>query len=202
MNINRVQSLRKAVLFGGIIAGTALIAVTTSTHRSGGHTHEMIEWAGVVLIVTCILGRTWTSLYIGGRKIEQLVQNGPYSVCRNPLYFFSILGAAGVGAQVGTVTLALLCAAIAFAVFSVVVRQEERLLGERYGEAFAEYRRNVPRFLPNLRLWRDEPTLTIRQPRVVRTFADALLFLLSVPLAELFEALQESGILPVLFHLP
>jgi protein-S-isoprenylcysteine O-methyltransferase Ste14 len=202
LKINKVQTIRKAVLFGGIVAGTALIAVTTSTHPGGGRTHEFIEWVGIVLIVTCILGRTWTSLYIGGRKIEQLVQNGPYSMCRNPLYFFSVLGAAGVGAQVGTVTLAVLCAVIAWAVFAVVVRQEERLLSDRYGADFAEYRQSVPRFLPSLRLWRDEPSLTIRQPRVLRTFADALLFLLSVPIAELFEALQGAGLLPVLLHLP
>ena len=34
------------------------------------------------------------------------------------------------------------------------------------------------------------------------TFADAMLFLLSVPLAEGFEKLQELGILPVLLRLP
>ena len=39
----------------------------------------MIEWAGIVLIVACILGRTWASLYIGGRKIDALVMDGPYS---------------------------------------------------------------------------------------------------------------------------
>ena len=33
------------------------------------------------------------------------------------------------------------------------------------------------------------------------TFADALVFLLSVPLAEGFEYLQEIGAIPVLFHL-
>jgi protein-S-isoprenylcysteine O-methyltransferase Ste14 len=202
MQINKVQTVRKAVLLGGVIAGTVLVAVTNSTYPSGEHIHEFIEWVGIVLIVTCILGRTWASFYIGGRKIEELIQSGPYSICRNPLYFFSILGAAGVGAQIGSVTVALLCAAIALLVFSVVVRQEERLLNDRYGAAFAQYRGRVPRFLPKLTLWRDEPTLTIRQPRVLRTFADALVFLLSVPVAELFEYLQELRVLPVLLHLP
>jgi protein-S-isoprenylcysteine O-methyltransferase Ste14 len=202
MQINRVQTIRRAVLFAGAVAGILLIAVTTSTYPSGGRTHELIEWVGIILIVTCILGRTWASLYIGGRKIKELVRIGPYSVCRNPLYFFSILGAAGVGAQVGSATLALLCAAIALLVFSTVVRQEERLLRSHYGDSFAEYKASVPRFLPDPRLWRDESMLTIRQPRVLKTFADALVFLLSVPIAELFEILQESGLLPVLLHLP
>jgi hypothetical protein len=35
----------------------------------------------------------------------------------------------------------------------------------------------------------------------LRTFADALFFLLSVPLAEAFEQLQNMGVLPVLLRL-
>ncbi len=202
MKIHTVQTIRKIVLFVLIAIGVFFFAVTTSMHPSGQTVHEMIEWTGIVLIVVCILGRTWASLYIGGRKIEEFVQTGPYSVMRNPLYFFSFLGAAGVGAQIGSVVMALACAALAYVVFSIVVRQEERVLGARYGEAYQAYLARVPRFIPNPSLWKDEPTLTIRPPRVLMTFADALLFLLAVPIAEIFENLQETGVIPILFHLP
>lgn len=171
-------------------------------YPSGQTIHEMVEWLGIVLIVTCILGRTWSSLYIGGRKIEEFVRTGPYSVMRNPLYFFSFLGAAGVGMQVGSVTLGLICAALAWLVFYVVVLQEEQVLAARYGETYRDYLLRVPRFFPRPSLWHDEPTLTIRPPRVLMTFADALVFLLAVPLAELFEHLQDSGVIPVLLRLP
>ena len=75
-------------------------------------------------------------------------------------------------------------------------------MAERYGAAFARYMAKVPRFLPNPRLWRDVPTLTIMPPKVLRTFADAMVFLLSVPIAEMFEQLQNMGVLPVLLRLP
>jgi len=202
MKIHTVQTIRKIVLYVAAAIGVFVFAVTTSVHPSGGTVHEMIEWAGIVLIVACILGRTWASLYIGGRKIEEFVQTGPYSVTRNPLYFFSFLGAAGVGAQVGSVVLGLICAVLAYAVFYVVVRQEEQVLSERYGQSYRDYLARVPRFIPNPSLWRDEPTLTIRPPKVLMTFADALVFLLAVPIAELFEHLQDAGVIPVLFHLP
>jgi protein-S-isoprenylcysteine O-methyltransferase Ste14 len=202
MKIHTVQTIRKIVLYAVVAVGVLVFAVTTSVHPSGGTVHEMIEWLGIVLIVACILGRTWSSLYIGGRKIEEFVQTGPYSVMRNPLYFFSFLGAAGIGMQVGSVMLGLICAALAWLVFYTVVLQEEQVLEARYGPAYRDYLAHVPRFLPNPSLWRDEPTLTIRPPRVLMTFADALVFLLAVPLAELFEHLQDTGVIPVLLRLP
>ena len=202
MNIGAVQTIRKVVLFAAVAIGVVVFAVTNSRYPSGGTIHEMIEWVGIVLIVVCILGRTWASLYIGGRKNNELVTTGPYSVSRNPLYFFSIIGAAGVGAQVGSVVLALICGALALVVFVVVIQQEEQLLLRTFGKRYRAYIAKVPRILPNPSLWKDDRTLTVRPPRVLTTFADALVFLLSVPLAEGFEHLQEIGAIPVLLVLP
>ncbi|MDT3683676.1 MAG: isoprenylcysteine carboxylmethyltransferase family protein [Pseudorhodoplanes sp.] len=202
MQIHTVQTIRKAILFVGVAVGVVLFSVTKSIYPSGETVHELIEWLGIVLIVTCILGRTWASLYIGGRKIEELVQVGPYSVSRNPLYFFSFLGAAGVGAQLGSIILAALTGGIAVVVFYIVVKQEEQVLLSRYGADYRVYLTRVPRFVPNPRLWHDEATLVIYPSRVLMTFADALVFLIAVPLAEFFEYLQEVGVLPTLLHLP
>jgi protein-S-isoprenylcysteine O-methyltransferase Ste14 len=201
MTIASVQVVRKIVLGIAILIGTFMFAVTNSSLETSDATHELVEWVGIVAIVTCILGRTWASLYIGGRKIEHFVTNGPYSVMRNPLYFFSILGAAGAGAQLGSIIVVVIFGVLAWAVFYVVVLQEERLLLGRYGAPFKDYMNTVPRFLPSPRLWHDEPTLVVMPPKVLRTFADALFFLLSVPLAEAFEQLQNMGVLPVLLRL-
>lgn len=202
MTIADVQNVRKLVLGIAMLIGVMVFAVTTSRDQSGPASHEAIEWIGIVAIVICILGRTWCSLYIGGRKIVQFVTDGPYSVSRNPLYFFSILGAAGAGAQLGSLVSAVLFGTLAWLVFHVVVLKEETVLAERYGVAYASYRATVPRFLPNPRLWRDAPTLTVMPAKVLGTFADAMLFLLAVPIAESFELLQNLGLLPVLLRLP
>jgi len=202
MNIGEFQLVRKAAIATGILLGLMVFAVTTSYSPIGSNTHELIEWIGIVLIVICIIGRTWSSLYISGRKIKDLVDVGPYSVTRNPLYLFSIIGAAGAGAQLGSVVVALIFAVIAGGVFFVVTVREEKLLAELHGLAYADFAARIPRFIPNPRLWRDVPTLTITPPRVVTTFADAAVFLLAVPVAETIEWLQEIGVLPVLLVLP
>ena len=202
MNISRVQTIRKIVLLVAIAVAVFLFAVTDTIYPSEHRVHEMIEWAGILLIVVCILGRTWSSLYIAGRKGRELVTNGPYSTCRNPLYFFSIIGAAGMGAQSGSVVIGAICGVIATIVFYVVATQEEKLLIEVHGKAYRNYLAAVPRFLPKPRLWHDSKTLTIQPPRVLMTFADALLFLLAVPIAEASEYLREAGTIPTLLMLP
>jgi hypothetical protein len=121
---------------------------------------------------------------------------------RNPLYVFSIIGAAGMGAQTGSITVGLICGIITWIVFFVVVTQEEKLLLGVHGKPYRDYIRRVPRFFPKWSQWKDVQTLTVLPSRIVRTFGDALLFLLSVPIAEGFEYLQESGIIPVLMTLP
>lgn len=200
LNIHTVQSIRKLVLAAAVLGGLVLFAVTSSHPHNHG-LHEAIEWVGIGLIIVCVLGRTWTSMYIGGRKIEELVQTGPFSICRNPLYVFSIVGAAGIGCQSGSIILAGLCALLAFAVFAVVVRREEAVLRQRYGRVYADYMARVPRFFPRPSLWHDDPTLLIRPRRVAMTFADALVFLAAYPVAELLEHLQQTGVLPVLLFL-
>jgi hypothetical protein len=60
----------------------------------------------------------------------------------------------------------------------------------------------VPRFWPNPARWHDVPTVTVMPPKLLRTFADAMFFLLAVPIAEMCELLQKAHLLPVLVRLP
>src|SRR6185503_11217281 len=87
------QRARKAVIFAAIALAGAALFVVTSRWPEGGFTHEIIEWIGMVFIGLCVVGRIWCSLYIGGRKNFELIQDGPYSLVRNPLYLFSVIAA-------------------------------------------------------------------------------------------------------------
>jgi hypothetical protein len=134
-----------------------------------------------VLIAVCIVGRVWCTLYIGGRKIAELVQIGPYSMMRNPLYTMSFIGAAGIGAQTGSLVMAALFTFVCWAVFRTVVAKEEAFLAGKFGEAYQDYLRRVPRFLPNTRLWTSPEWVEARPDRVVLTFIDGLWFLAAIP---------------------
>ena len=202
LDIGRVQALRKQTLAVVLFAGLAVCLLGQARWRPGSTVHELIEWLGLLLIVICIIGRTWCTLYIGGRKDMELVTLGPYSISRNPLYFFSTIGAAGIGAQFGSVVLAVIAALISIAIFCLVIRQEEQLLSDLHGASYDDYRQRVPFLVPRLSLWKDADVLEVRPPRIVMTFVDASLMLLAVPISELIEYLQERAILPVFFLLP
>lgn len=164
--------------------------------------HETIRWIGVGLIFICISGRTWCSLYIGGRKTHELVTTGPYSVSRNPLYVFSIIGAIGVGAQFGAVSVAVLAGICAWLVHILVVKQEERLLLAEHGEVYARYLAEVPRFFPRFSLWKNVEVLEVLPRTVARTYVDACLFLAAIPVAEGLDILHNLGLLRVFLRLP
>ena len=197
----KIQIVRKVVLALAVLSFTLMFALTSSAQEAGSPVLQAIRWIGIVAIVICILGRTWCTLYIDGRKIEQLVTVGPYSVCRNPLYSFTILGVAGMGAQHGSLLLGTVFCTFTWLVFLAVVLLEESVLANLHGAMFANYVQSTPRFLPNPRLWRDVFTVTVRPTKVIRTFRDGLFFLIPIPLDAAFERLQSSGTLPVLLRL-
>jgi protein-S-isoprenylcysteine O-methyltransferase Ste14 len=200
VDIGWVRTARKGWLLL-VIATIALLFVFTASPWSSP-VREGIRWAGLGLILLCIAGRTWCALYIGGRKTRALVTVGPYSVSRNPLYAFSIAGAFGVGAQLGSLSVALMAGASAWLIHRMVVMQEERLLLSEHRDRFQRYLATVPRFLPRLGLWKDAEFLDVRPRSVVTTFLDACFFLAAIPVAALFAHFQETGLVPVLLRLP
>jgi protein-S-isoprenylcysteine O-methyltransferase Ste14 len=198
--LNPMQAARKVTLWVCLLALFVAIAVI-ATPPAWPNLHEAMENLGRLCIVACILGRCWCTLYIGGRKGAELVDTGPYSICRNPLYFFSFIGAFGAGAQTGSLTIAATLTLVTWVVFRVVVSREEKFLKTALGDAYGRYLTRVPRFLPNPMLWRGLDVLEVRPRRVVLTFLDGLAFLVAIPIAESFEWLQNAHIIPVLAHL-
>ncbi|RVD09258.1 MAG: isoprenylcysteine carboxylmethyltransferase family protein [Mesorhizobium sp.] len=197
--MGRYQRRRRVLLALLIGAFCALLIFGGSPHDE--LTHERIEAHGIALILIGIGGRLWSILYIGGRKSAEVVTTGPYSVMRNPLYFFSTVAAVGIGTQTGSAIVAVASAVLCAAAFHIVTLREERHLTTVLGAPYKDYVARVPRFFPNPRLYRDRAEVTFT-PRIFNhTLRDGLMFLVSIPFFELIESGQESGVIPVLFWL-
>ncbi|MBB4001857.1 methyltransferase family protein [Aurantimonas endophytica] len=201
-NLDALQLRRKTTIRIVVAALGPLLVLATGSAQPDSLYRESLEAAGIMLIVVGILGRTWCTLYIGGRKARTLVADGPYSVSRNPLYLFAFVAAAGLGAQSGSLIVASLFVVGAYAIFVPVVRHEEIALGALFGAEFDAYRKRVPRFLPRLSQWQDAPILMIDPKHYRQTALDGLILLAFVPAfyaAEWVRTLVPG--LPIL-HLP
>jgi protein-S-isoprenylcysteine O-methyltransferase Ste14 len=156
---------------------------------------------GVVLAAVAALGRTWCSMYIAGYKGRVLVTEGPYSVCRNPLYFFSMLGGVGLGLTAKSVTVPLIFLGGFGLYYSLVIRREERALRQAFGRDYEAYARVTPRFLPRPSLLREPPEYVV-EPRIFRAhLLSAAWFVWLIALAAVVEALHAVNVLPSPFVL-
>ena len=193
------QRTRIRILQAG---GLVLASMMLVTHPLiGGEAHEVIELTGVALILACIAGRMWSILYIGSRKNRDLITAGPYSMTRNPLYFFSTVGAAGLGLMLGSFVAAGVLGFAAWLVLGTTAVREADYLRSLYGARYDDYARRTPMFWPAPWLYR-EPREVVFSPAVLRrTFMDGVDFLLAFPVIELVEHLQAAGLLPIFYML-
>lgn len=125
--------------------------------------------------------RLWATLYIGRKKSHLLVREGPYSVCRNPLYLGSCLLwlAAGILLESPAVLLGVLLACLTYVRW--VVPREEAFLSGLFGEEYQRYLREVPRFWPRMSLLK-EPEIIQVHTRGIRHEWKRAIFWLWMPL--------------------
>lgn len=186
-----------------LILGTVpLFLFTHHRHPEGQLVDTALGAGGLILLLAAAGGRIWASLYIAGRKDQELVTHGPYSLVRNPLYLFSFLGFLGVGLAFESMALAALMGIIFALGHWPEVRREEARLEALFGEPYETYRRRVPAFVPRLRL----PTTPLSLPVNTRTFSRSLREAALIPLvfvaAEILEWAKLVELLPVVALLP
>jgi len=116
----------------GVAAASVALAVSSS---------------GFLLAAVRMLGKQWSLL---PRIVEEhgLVEAGPYSVVRHPIYSAMLGMLLSTGLAFGP-SLAVVVAMALYIVGTILrIRMEERLLNQTFGEQYALYSRRVPAFLP------------------------------------------------------
>ena len=66
--------------------------------------HGVMDTVAFMFYLAGLGFRFWATLYVGGRKGSSVIAEGPYSVCRNPLYlgsFFLAIASALVHTELG-----------------------------------------------------------------------------------------------------
>ncbi len=187
---------RNRILIARIAAPAIfLLCLFTASYWPNEHlVHEFNDFAGILLLFACIAGRVYSTLFIGGRKNEEMITGGPYSVVRNPLYFFSFLGVLGVGLYSNHLLVLAALAAIFFAVYRQVISREEAFLEEKFGGAYRQYKERVPALIPDVSLYQSADHIEINLKFVHKALKDAVWWLTPIFLFEMVEYLHEAGI--------
>jgi len=168
---------------------------------SVGNPHVVTDIIGFVLIVIAGVGRIWSAAYISGFKSGKVVKIGPYSMVRNPLYFFSLLGFIGIGFVFGSIIVTALLVFVFFASHWSTIKFEENKLRDLFGQEYDDYYKITPRLCPKFSLFYNPETIEFYPVKFTRTLIEATYLIFTYGAVKLIVWLHEIEILPNLVHL-
>ncbi|HXF65527.1 MAG TPA: isoprenylcysteine carboxylmethyltransferase family protein [Burkholderiales bacterium] len=200
--IGEIVSTRRLLVSRIFAAAFFFVVLATGSAHEGSIVSITLFLAGLVLVGIATVGRLWCSLYVSGYKDSQLITTGPYSISRNPLYFFSLLGFAGIGFATETFTMGIALTSIVLIGYLPVIEREERSLRARFGPAYDEYCARTPRLFPDLAKLSEPDAYTVNPKLFRRTMGDVVWFIWFVGIIEFVEALHEYHFFEPLIRLP
>jgi hypothetical protein len=120
---------------------------------------------------------------------------------RNPLYFFSAIGAIGVGFASETLTFPAIFIVVFALYYPAVIKSEEKRLKEIHGADYEDYAKRVPLFFPRLSHFSEPEDYTVKPIIFRKHIFSALWFIWIVGILEMFEGLREIGVFSSLWSL-
>lgn len=193
---------RNRKLLSRITAGLFLaFALTAIPLNANDARYDVLELLGFILLIVAALGRIWCSIYISGRKDRELCTDGPYSLCRNPLYLFSFIGVIGFFCALGNLIFCAVASLLFLLYYRGMILSEEKRLVQIFGAPFRAYLNNTPRFFPRMGIPTTLESLQVA-PRVIeRGMREVVWFLIAIAGIEMVELVHAQGYL-ILLELP
>ncbi len=146
--------------------------------------------------------RFWATLYIGGRKSDVAVTEGPYSLCRHPLYLGTVLLVLSGALFLKSIVFAGALAVLAMAYFMFTVPAEEEYLSARLGDSYREYCKRVNRLWPSMRNFRTPSRMTVDIHSLYLECARASRWIWLPLVGEIIGHLRSAPWWPRLFSVP
>lgn len=144
-------------VFGVLALLLAYLPAYTDRHNFWTIDGATTRWIGVVAFVLGGVLRLWPVFVLGRRfsglvaiqRDHTLVTTGIYRYVRNPSYVGLLLGSLGWALAFRSV-LGIIITALLLIPLLARIQSEERLLGERFGDEYANYRARTWRLLPGV----------------------------------------------------
>lgn len=178
----------------------AAAALSPANVSRGGWAELGFDVAGWFLFVAGALLRWWATLYVESRKDRALVDEGPYSICRNPLYLGTFFMVVAIAAYLKSVTFVAGALVATLLYLAATLPIEERRLSDQFGEQYQRYAASVPRWWPRLGRLRTSPTIQVSVDGLGREARRAARWAWIPPLCELFSLLRQASWWPHPFN--
>lgn len=178
------------------------LLVADDRWATGSEVEKVMIFFGFAAVAVAMIGRLWCTLYIGGRKTSRLITEGPYSLCRNPLYFFSALGVVGLASASAMASVVVFVSAVFAIYYPKVIGREEVTLRSVHGAAFADYCEKTPRFWPSWRAFNEAEVGEFRPAFLYKAVRDVSCFAVVLAVVAGIHYAHDANILPVFIHLP
>jgi protein-S-isoprenylcysteine O-methyltransferase Ste14 len=179
-----------------------LATFTAAPYKEGSLIDVLFETSGLFLLTICSMGRLWALLYISGYKKLDLITEGPYSIVRHPLYVFSLIGAIGIG--LASENILVLAALVIFYLlyYPLTILVEEKKLTDKFGQAYLDYIKRTPRFLPKPSLYKSSSQVVVNADIFLKSIAVGMWFIWIFIALDFIEAFQQNGFIPVFLRVP
>lgn len=109
---------------------------------------------GLILTVAGEIIRIWASGHI--QKSFKVTTSGPYAYLRHPLYAGNFFLFLGFGVMSGKLVILLVFLFWYFIFHYAAVVSEEAFLVKKFGYAYKRYKKNIPCFVPNARVYKNK----------------------------------------------
>ncbi|MGA2322587.1 MAG: isoprenylcysteine carboxylmethyltransferase family protein [Sedimentisphaerales bacterium] len=179
-----------------------LVIFTMPSFKQGDLADILTDTSGLFLLTVCSMGRLWALLYISGKKTQEVITDGPYSIVRHPLYFFSFIGALGIGLASNNILVLAALVIFYLSYYPLTILSEEKTLTKKFGQAYINYAKYTPRFLPKLSLYKSPSQVVINADIFLKNIAIGMWFVWISILFNAISMLQTMGIIHVLLKVP
>lgn len=141
-------------------ATTAWLAIPTLLDRWGwmrlDQASLVMTWLAIVFGVVGAALRVWGTAYLSAAVVhsdamhgDRVMASGPYRYVRNPLYVGSLLLGMSIAILMPPSGAAVFVVLLALFYFRLILGEEAFLAGQS-GQAYLDYKRQVPRLVPKL----------------------------------------------------
>ena len=112
--------------------------------------------------------------------VKEVVTDGMYQVCRNPLYLANFLMWLGLAVMWWEIYFFVVIVGFFAVEYFFIIKAEESYLSDKFGSAYNDYKKSVPAFFPRIKNFR-KPDRPFNWNKVFKNETNLLLFILVLP---------------------